>query len=274
MTIRIIYLLGLGHSGTTLLGRLLNAHSRVIATGGTKNIPLFVAGRKSCTCGAESPQQCEYWSRVERALQRRGLSLAELNFGYEDQQRLDRDKLRKYFESVLEASGADVIVDTSRRRTYFTKLEQVPGVELIPVHIFKDPRAQASSNKRKGIGLLRSLWNYNLRGRRVRSMEPAGSPVLHLSYEQLCRDPRGELARIMEAAGLEFEEQQVSTFGEQETHILGGNRQRRDKSSNIQLDETWRERLSPFEQKAAAYLGRRSYHENLRQAGYNGVESR
>ena len=273
MAIRIIYLLGLGHSGTTLLGRLLNAHSAVVATGGTKNIPLFVSGRKTCTCGAESPEQCVYWSRVDQALGHRGLSLSDLDFGYEDQNRLDMSKLRGYFESVLEASGAEVIVDTSRRRTYFSKLEQVPGVELVPVHIFKDPRAQYSSNKRKGIGLLRSVWNYNLRGRRVRGMEPSGRAVLHVSYEELCRNPRAELARIMEAAGLEFEEQQVNAFGEQETHILGGNRQRKDKSSNIRLDESWRERLTPMEQKLTVALGRRSYRENLKRAGCRSTEN-
>lgn len=272
MTIRIIYLLGLGHSGTTLLGRLLNAHSRVIATGGTKNIPLFVSGRKSCTCGATGPDECGYWFRVEEALEKRDLTLSQLNFGYEDQRNLDTSKLRAYFESVLEASGAEVIVDTSRRRTYFSKLEQVPGVELIPVHIFKDPRAQYSSNKRKGIGLLRSAWNYNLRGKRVRGMEPRGAAVLHVPYENLCRNPQQELSRIMEAAGLSFEEQQVSAFGEQETHILGGNRQRKDKTSNIRLDESWRERLTPMEQKLITYLGRKAHQRNLEMAGASSRE--
>jgi hypothetical protein len=263
MEIKIIYLLGLGHSGTTLMGRLLNAHSKTVSTGGTKNIPLFVSGRKSCTCGAGTPDGCDYWSRVDTALAKRGLSLSSLDFGYDNQQNLDKQELRLYFESVLEAAGAEVIVDTSRRRTYFTKLEQVPGVTLIPVHIFKDPRAQYSSNKRKGMGMVRSVWNYNTRGRRVRTMKPKGPPVVHVSYEALCRDPRGQLQRIMAAAGLEFEEQQVTAFGEAETHILGGNRMRSDSSSVIRLDESWRKRLTPFEQKTVSLLGASGYRRNL-----------
>ena len=263
LSIKIIYLLGLGHSGTTLLGRILNAHSKAVATGGTKNIPLFVRGEKSCTCGAQSPQQCAHWTGVEKALATRGLSLCELEFGYDNQNNLNKDHLKAYFESVLESAGAEAIVDTSRRRGYFSKLEEVPGVELIPVHIFKDPRAQASSNKRKGMSVARSLWNYNLRGHRVRGMSTSGKPVLHLAYEDLCRDPEGEVARIMHYAGLEFEQDQVSAFGEKETHILGGNRQRTDKSSNIRLDETWRKRLTPLQQRLVSTFGGPAYRKNL-----------
>lgn len=267
MVIKIVYLLGLGHSGTTLMGRLLNAHSKVVSTGGTKNVALFAAGQKTCACGARMPADCRYWSAVDKALAKRGLALTGLDFGYENQNRLDPGQLRLYFESVLEAAGASVIVDTSRRRTYFTKLEQVPGVELIPVHIFKDPRAQYSSNKRKGMGMLRSVWNYNVRGRRVRTLKPKGQPVVHVAYEDLCRDPRGQLQRIMAAAGLAFEEAQVAAFGETEAHILGGNRMRRDTASAIRLDETWRTRLSPFEKKAVRVLGGVCHRRNRDAAG-------
>ncbi|TVP52316.1 MAG: sulfotransferase [Halomonadaceae bacterium] len=263
MAIKIIYLLGLGHSGTTLLGRLLGAHSQVIATGGTKNIPLFVKGRKTCACGATAPTECQLWSAVEERLKTRDLSLSDLQFGYDNQNNLNHDALKRYFESVLEASGAQAIVDTSRRRSYFAELEKVPGVELIPVHLFKDPRAQFSSAKRKNGNLFASVWSYNLRGRRVRGMQPAGRPVLHLSYESLCRDPMGQIARIMEAAGLPFEPDQVTHYGASELHIIGGNRQRHDTSSAIRLDESWRRRLTPMEQKLAIWLGGRSYRKNL-----------
>ncbi|TVP81761.1 MAG: hypothetical protein EA346_04315, partial [Thioalkalivibrio sp.] len=107
---------------------------------------------------------------MEQSLETRGLSFSSLDFGYDNQENLDPKALRLYFESVLEAAGAEAIVDTSRRRTYFTKLEQVPGVRLIPVHLFKDPLAQYSSNKKKRMSMLRSVWNYNVRGRRVRGM--------------------------------------------------------------------------------------------------------
>jgi len=270
VSIRILYLLGLGHSGTTLLGRLLGAHSRVVATGGTKNIPLFVSGRKTCSCGATSPQECTFWSRVEGSLNERGRALADIQSGYDNQRRMDHGALGDYFRSVLEASGADVIVDTSRRRTYFTQLEQIPDVELVPVHLFKDPRAQFSSDKRKGGSLAATAWTYGMRSRRVRGMRPKGKEVLHVAYEDLCRDPEAQLSRIMQAAGLEFEQAQVTAFGENENHILGGNRQRRDKSSVIRLDETWRTRLTPTEARLMLLLNGRSHRRNLALARSSG----
>lgn len=263
MTIKIIYLLGLGHSGTTLLGRLLGAHSQVVATGGTKNIPLFVHGRKSCSCGATTPDECPFWSRVEQALQSRRRSLATLESGYDSQRRLDHQALTDYYAAVLEASGARVIVDTSRRRTYLSQLEKNPDLELIPVHLFKDPRGQHSSSKRKGRSLAHTIWTYAMRGRRVRGMHPRGRPVLHLSYEALCSDPQGQLSRVMPAAGLEFQERQLTEFGTNESHILGGNRQRADKSSTIRLDESWRRRLSPLEARLVMLCNGRGYRKNL-----------
>lgn len=263
MSIKIIYLLGLGHSGTTLLGRLLGAHSDVVATGGTKNIPLFVRGRKSCTCGAIEPDGCPFWSRVDRALRERGRSLATLECGYDDQKRLNHQALTDYYSAVLEASGATVIVDTSRRRTYFSQLEQNPDLELIPVHLFKDPRRQHSSSKRKGRSLLHTVLTYANRGRRIRGMRPRGHPVLHLSYEDLCSDPRVELNRIMQTVGLEFQQRQLSEFGTTESHILGGNRQRADKSSTIRLDESWKWRLSSMETGLVMLFNGRGYRKNL-----------
>jgi len=260
--VRVIYLLGLGHSGTTLLGRLLNAHSQVVATGGTKNIPLFVGGRKSCACGATAPDECAFWSRVQAQLQIRGLSLAELDVGY-DHRGLDYQALHAYYASVLAAAAASVIVDTSRRRGYFRELAKTPGVELVPVHIFKDPRAQCSSARRKGRSIWPAIWNYNTRSRRVRSLARDWPGMVHVSYEALCQNPREELGQIMAAAGLELEEQQINHWGEQETHILGGNRQRRSTSSEIRLDESWRERLTPFQQYLIRLINSGEHGRNL-----------
>jgi len=263
LKIRIIYLLGLGHSGTTLLGRLLGAHSRVVATGGTKNIPLFVSGRKSCSCGAASPDQCPFWSEVEQILRCRGRSLETLAFGYDQQSHLDHEALSDYYAAVLEASGAHVIVDTSRRRTYFSQLEKNADLELIPVHLFKDPRRQHSSSKRKGRSLAHTVWTYGMRGRRVRGLRPRGQPVLHVSYERLCSEPGTQLTRIMQAVGLAVEAQQLTEFGRVQSHIIGGNRQREDRSSVIRLDESWRGRLSSLERGLVMLCNGAGYRKNL-----------
>jgi len=264
--VKVIYLLGLGHSGTTLLGRLLNAHSQVVATGGTKNIPLFLRGRKDCACGATQPAECVFWSQVETALGQQGLSLASLDVGY-DAKALDGDSLRAYFKAVLAASGARVIVDTSRRRGYFSSLAKVEGVELVPVHIFKDPRAQCASMRRKGRTIFPAIWNYRMRSRRVRALGEAFPGMVHVSYEALCRDPRAQLGRIMQAAGLELEDTQLTQWGETEVHILGGNRQRRSRSSEICLDESWQQRLRGWEKTLISAVNRSEHRRNLAAAG-------
>lgn len=94
-------------------------------------------------------------------------------------------------------------------------------------------------------------------------MRPRGHPVLHLAYEDLCSDPRGELSRIMQMVGLEVQQRQLSEFGITESHILGGNRQRAEKSSTIRLDESWKWRLSSMEMRLVMLFNGRGYRKNL-----------
>ncbi len=271
MTVKVLYILGLGHSGTTLLTRVLGAHSRIVATGGSWNVPRFLAGRRDCACGATAPGDCPFWSRVEAVLGERGLSLAELDLE-KPHGRLDPESTRIYFEAVAEAAGAEAIVDTTRRPSHLRALARVPGLELYPVHIFKNPRRQIASAKRKGGWWLPTLWNYGMRGRRVRGLQRQWPNLVHVPYESFCRDPRGQLERMLAPAGLEVEDRQIESWGEQPIHILGGNRQRTNTSSEIRLDESWKERLTPFERNLVRVWGDGTWRRNLAASGES-VES-
>lgn len=265
MSVNVFCILGLGHSGTTLLGRLLGAHSEIVATGGLRNVTRFQRGERDCSCGAGTPGDCPFWTRVDEALGQRGQALRELDFDH-PYHRLDAGQVRAYYEAVLQAANARGLVDTSRRRSDFEALDRVAGVNLIPVHIFKDPRAQVASGKRKGQPMLASMWNYKTRGRRVRGLDDATGRVVHVAYERLCRDPHGQIARILKPAGLAVEPGQIENFGKNELHLIGGNRMRADRSSTIRLDESWRERLSGPQQWLVRAFNGRDHQRNLERA--------
>lgn len=266
MSVKVFYILGLGHSGTTLLSRMLGTHAQIVATGGSKNVPLFVRGEKDCSCGATHPGDCDFWTRVDDALAGRGTALSQLQFRYGNA-RPDPDSLRNFYSAVSETAGASAVIDTSRRVSYLKALQSVAGIEFIPVHIFKDPRAQCASAKRKGDSVWSGIWNYNLRSWRIRSLYPLNPNMIHIPYEALCADPESQIQRILDCIGLTFEPRQVTDFSQTESHVLGGNRQFRKKSVDIRLDESWRQRLTPLEKWVSLLFCRRTWEANMRASG-------
>jgi len=266
MTVKVIYILGLGHSGTTLLSRILGTHSQIVATGGSKNVPLFVNGEKDCSCGATHPRNCSFWSAVDQELGKRGTTLDKLQFRYGDS-RPDPDSVRNFYSAVMDAGNAKAVIDTSRRVSYYKALQQVEGIEFIPVHIFKDPRAQCASSKRKGASAWSGIWNYNVRSRRIRALDATRQDMIHLSYEALCLDPKTQIERILEKVGVDFEPRQLTEFAAGESHVLGGNKQLRKKNVRITLDQSWRDRLNAFEKKAIRLLNQKTWQHNMQASG-------
>ena len=84
---KVIYIAGTSHSGSTLLDLMLNAHPEIISVGELVNLARHLEYKKphkkrytSCSCGAPSLWQCDFWSRVNKAtLQTEGKSIGELD---------------------------------------------------------------------------------------------------------------------------------------------------------------------------------------------------
>ena len=72
---RLIYVGTLGHSGTTLLDLLLNAHSRIASAGELKTLQDFLADpSRRCTCGATPLRACPFWAEVFARVEASGYS--------------------------------------------------------------------------------------------------------------------------------------------------------------------------------------------------------
>ena len=73
---RIIYIAGASHSGSTLLDMMLNAHPEIISVGEVlklNRIKVAKTGRVKrtrCSCGSATLLQCEFWSRVNEWIDR------------------------------------------------------------------------------------------------------------------------------------------------------------------------------------------------------------
>ncbi len=95
MTIKVLYITSLSHSGSTLLDLLLNGHSRIFSVGEIKQLPTKWKNLKrnlslrampfKCSCGQDL-RDCDFWKTVNTQSELLiGKSLSELNMkGFTD----------------------------------------------------------------------------------------------------------------------------------------------------------------------------------------------
>lgn len=168
-----IYVLGTAHSGSTLLGLILGAHSSGVSTGELWAFPHWVRENRPCSCG-EPIRQCPFWSRVLDELSRmapwspadlhpldelRPPSLiwrigAALGLGGRLVQRSAKvfgERERLLFTTIAKVAGAKYVVDSSKRLDRLLKLYHSGALDLKIVHLVRDGRYALDATRRAAI---------------------------------------------------------------------------------------------------------------------------
>ena len=239
--IRMLYVASQGHSGSTLLAQLLGRHSAVVSTGEIANLDNL---EQKCTCNAPTIPECKFWQRVDEILARRGSrSIRELDIRGTDPSRFHEDNVA-LFAAVREASGASVIVDSSKVIDRLSALNKIPELDITPIYLRRHPAGVVNSNVRKGRNWLTyTLRHYGPSRERVEYFRKLDH--VKVNYTELVATPEKVLTNVMRAVGLSFEQDQL-LWAEGERHDVGGNRMRFSDDSKILLDDRWQRDLSPF----------------------------
>ena len=170
--IKVLYIAGLGRSGTTLLGNILGQVDGFVSVGEIRLIwDNGLIMNKICGCGVPF-EECEMWQPVfsnafgatSKVDAHKIIHLREswartkhiplmltLPGGRLIERRLAEylDNLGKLYRAIRTVTGSRVIVDTSKFPSYGFVLGMVPSVDLHVVHLVRDPRAVAYSYMRK-----------------------------------------------------------------------------------------------------------------------------
>lgn len=231
--IKVLYILGIGRSGSTLLDILLGEFDGFFSAGELQSLweGAILEGRL-CGCGAPV-SECPMWSCIldpERQL--------ALNLDPAEIVQLQREKLKlhrwwhlppedpttdegagrdylaflsKLYRRIADVTGAEVVVDSSKLPLVGALLESVPGIEPYFVHLVRDPRAVAYSWQRRkraldrqgapemdrfGIGKSALMWA--TRHISADRLGPRSRPWMLVRYEDLVANPRKSLSRIVE----------------------------------------------------------------------------
>ncbi len=258
-----LYVMGRGHSGSTILDILVGGSASVESLGE------LVSGLKHyetgghCACGA-LVRDCPFWDEVRRRFEARGLDWIEFCRASRRQTDVRRwlptrlaradDPARRqlaamtqaFSEAVAEASGKPHLLDSNKEtaRGLFL-LRYVPEARII--HLVRDPRGVLRSHywrvaegrdfrfmdRHHSSGWTGPVWLIvaaaswtvgNLLCEAARRIAP--ERVLQLRYEDLRADPAGTMRRIGTAFGLSLEDV-VSKLEEGQAfpvgHNVGGN---------------------------------------------------
>ena len=143
---RVIYIAGMSHSGSTVLNLMLNAHPEIFAVGELIDLNRGARGSSHppCPCGAPSLRDCEFWSRVNDldaagAGLCRSPSLDVLNDRKLDERSAPNAVL---FRAISKVSGKKFIVDSSKRPGRLAYLMQLKGLDVFPIHLIRKPNGQ------------------------------------------------------------------------------------------------------------------------------------
>jgi hypothetical protein len=259
----VLFIIGHGRSGTTLLGNILGELPG--AFHGGEMLDLWRRGATEDRCGCGRPiGTCPVWSGVLARMRTPGDGAGEEVRRWQravlrlrNVRRLLRTKtagppwpmrdvlartLSGLYRATAEVTGAKVIVDSSKSSTAAALLRWVPGIDPSYVHLVRDPRAVAFSWTRRRDNLRggqvrremptypawRSarawlLWNAVANG--VRRRAGHGSALL-LRYEDLVDRPREALETVRQrVGGLEGPLPLVEDHTAQlgTNHTIGGN---------------------------------------------------
>jgi len=252
MSLKVLYIASLPHSGSTLLDLLLGSHSAVHGLGELRTLKRYVAAprqgalggkRQQCTCGASSVWRCRFWSAVDVALRHAGIEgLAALDIAAQDEERFRRDNGALY-SAIAAVAQKHVLVDSSKSLSRLRRLLNIPGLTAFPIFLHREPAGQIASIVRK----------YGDLGKQIESNVKASAELLDffsdrtdlfVSYASLTANPPAVLSRLLLPLGLEFEEAQLD-WTTCAHHNLGGNRMRFSGASDICRDDSAASSLSP-----------------------------
>lgn len=286
----VVYIMGHGYSGSTLLTFLLGTHPRIATIGELGIAPhakdQFTPEDYLCSCKAPI-RECGFWRRVREEMARRGHDFdiwdADLEFrapggGVSDvllravqrgplletardiglrvvpkaRHEMHRvlSRIESLIESVLKIKGSNTFLDSSKRPERAVFMRRIPSLDMRVIHLVRDGRAVSWSNiKNLGLGpqeAARSWVGDNVAAERARRYFPADR-WMTLRYEDLCANPDETLYQIHKFAGLPLTNG-FHFFRDADHHIIG-NRMRLSATSEIKLDESWKQALQP-EQRA------------------------
>ena len=219
---RVIYVMGAGRSGSTVLGITLGNCTNVCYAGELDNWLV-----RSGVPQVESPERMQFWNGVRGELE--DPDGAAALFGNEAQRAIERSLSllrvhkwatrrrlgRRYraiaedlYRALVRATGDTHVVDTSHYPLRARELQRAGGIDLYLVFLVRDPQSVVASFNRHDVGEFTKstlhtnvyLWLTQLLSISVFLKHPRRRRLL-VHHEDFVADPEGIVRQILDLGG-------------------------------------------------------------------------
>lgn len=280
--LRVLYIVGAGRSGSTLLSNVLGQLPGAVSVG-----ELYYLWQRGLTdnilCGCGTPvRDCAFWGRVlQRTSETAGIDDigAVLRAGVAGARTRHLRKmlteagrrdfvarsqpflhvLQHLYAAIQAETGCDHIIDASKFPTYGYLLTAIPTLEVSVIHLIRDSRAVGFSWQRKKYNpdsdalfgrisptrsaLIWDAWNV---GAEMLSRLLPPERLYRLHYETFIQYPEEVLGDIIALDGLEARPADVIADGMvtmRQAHTIGGNPIRFQRTMQLRLDTEWQQAM-------------------------------
>lgn len=303
--LRVVYVAGSGHTGSTLLAMMADSHPEVASVGEVAVKPRIRrrgdAGVQKCSCGARIGR-CTFWNEVFRRVQGQGFQLGPENWS--NDYRFDHPLLHRlltretshpyllhvrswaerfwsfhrrrtrhidrvnvaFVRSVLATTGASVFCDTTKGSSRLARLLAIPDFDVRIVTLVRDARGYVASAKRRGKRTSDAAETWRKDQLSIRAL----TQVLPSDRRMLVRyeDLCTDLSGTLERFWDFCGVPRIPTptrVLSEEHHVLGNN-MRMAGAIEVKLDHRWQRELDEGEQSAVLQIAGRLN----REFGYDG----
>ena len=252
---KVLYIVGVGRSGSTLLERVLGAVPGWVNAGELNAVFSRVATQdQRCGCG-EPFSRCPFWLAVgdrayggwrdvtermarlqPRVVRQRfvpGMATGVARSTYLRELDEYLDTYQRLYAAIAAVSGSDTVVDASKSTAQLFALRRIEGLDLRVANLVRDSRGVASSWSKAGIRKPQSqhgeamgtyaphrlalLWaTLQLECAFLGTTAPHAARV---RYEDLVAHPRPTLEHLLEELGLAVTDRTLDHVGERSVHL-------------------------------------------------------
>lgn len=269
---QVLYLMGAGRSGTTLLATVLGESSQIVTLGELNQFLDYLIENKRCSC-AQHLSECEFWRPVVTELLTR-YTIEELMEINEYQERTEahsnivpsffikKERYIKFqkelFDIIYEANPGTYFLDSSKYISRCLQLRRTKGMELKVIYTVRDVRGVINSFGKKvqtskspaSTILYYSLINFF---GQLFYWRTSKKDVMKLRYEDFVSQPTQSIQNIASFVQIPLDDI-VSKLDKQEQfimpHIIGGNRMKNQSKIRLRNDDAWKIKMSRTRQLA------------------------
>lgn len=270
--INIIYLLGAGRSGTTMLATVLNNRPKIHTVGEMHQFLDYVYENKDCSCG-KNISQCNFWSPL---LQEMNLELLKNKANVERSNILEKhhniplylmgkpldgrykNMTDMIFRNIQKKISKPWLLDSSKYIARYLLLRKNKSINLKGIYLVRDVRGVVYSfgkNVQTHKNPLSAIIYYTLINFWAQWVTFFDRRIVKIRYEDFINDPDKIIQKI-----------EKHLFGNAETltnlnnttfeipHIIAGNRLRSQKQLVIKKDLKWKEEIPRAKQLLYYFL--------------------